>query len=230
MFGSSRPAWSGIMQLVHHGRHPGKSSVMFLTMIDMNPNDITCVYFTLKYVQDPAHHHRVIPIITFKQPLWSKALMIIVTEPVGSDLRNVVLSEMSFLGCISHLMAASGLQELLELIYSSNAVVHMLTGKGIARTVRGHFIVDAALNALILASTFDVPIPISDEETEVLKYAATYSFCMQSLYVTLPHTSMELEREILSRSSNRVDTLKNKPRCLLQSQLHPRKIGHPENH
>ena len=67
--------------------------------------------------------------------------MIIVTEPVGSDLRNVVLRlgsfhiEISFLGCIGHLMAASGLQELLELIYAPNAVVHMLTGKAIARAV-----------------------------------------------------------------------------------------------
>ena len=60
--------------------------------------------------------------------------MIIVTEPVGSDLQNVVLrlggfhTEMSFLGCIGHLMAASGLQELLEMIYASNAVVHMVAG------------------------------------------------------------------------------------------------------
>jgi len=37
MFGSPRPAWSGTMQLVHHRNHPGKSSVMFLPMIDMNP-------------------------------------------------------------------------------------------------------------------------------------------------------------------------------------------------
>ena len=172
MFGSLRPAWSGTMQLVHHGRHPGKSSVMFLPIIDMNPNDITCVYSTLKYIQDHAHRHDVTPIITFDQPLWWKALMIIVTEPVGSDLRNIVLrlggfhTEMSFLGCIGHLIAASGLQELLELIYASNAMVHMLTGKAIARAVRGHFIVDAALNAPILASTFNVPIPASDEETE----------------------------------------------------------------
>ena len=98
--------------------------------------------------------------------------MIIVTEPIGSDLQNVVLrlggfhTEMSFRGCIGHLMAASGLQELLELIYAFNAVVHMLNGKAIVRAVRGHFIVDAALNALILASTFNVPIPASDEETE----------------------------------------------------------------
>ena len=56
---------------------------------------------------------------------------------------------MSFLGCIGHLMASSGLQELLEMIYASNVVVHMLTGKAIARAVRGHFIIDVAFNALI---------------------------------------------------------------------------------
>jgi len=99
-------------------------------------------------------------------------MMILITEPVGSDLRSVVLklggfhTEMSFLGCIGHLMTASGLQELLELIYASNAVVHMTTGKAIARAVRGHFIVDAALNALLLASTFNVTIPGPGEETE----------------------------------------------------------------
>ena len=41
MFESPRPAWSGMMQLVHHGRHPGNSSVMFLPMIDMNPHVYT---------------------------------------------------------------------------------------------------------------------------------------------------------------------------------------------
>ena len=46
MFGSPRPAWSRMMQLVHRGRHPGKSSVMFVAMIDMNPNDITCIFHT----------------------------------------------------------------------------------------------------------------------------------------------------------------------------------------
>ncbi len=39
---------------------------------------------------------------------------------------------MSFLGSIGHLMAASGLQEVLELIYAPNAVIHMLSGKAIA--------------------------------------------------------------------------------------------------
>ncbi len=56
-------------------------------------------------------------------------------------------------------MAGSGLQEVLELIYADNAVVHMMTGKAIARAVRGHLIVDAALNALILSDVLGVPLP-----------------------------------------------------------------------
>ena len=185
MLESPRPAWSGMMQLVHSGRHPGTSSVMFLPLIDMNPSDTTCVYSTLKYIQEHADRHNVTPIITFDQPLWWKALMITVNEPVGSKLRSIVLrlggfhTEMSFLGCIGHLMAASGLQELLELIYAPNAVLYMLSGKAIARAVRGHFIVDSALNALILASTFNVPIPggseiANNEIEEVTETIQTY--------------------------------------------------------
>lgn len=165
MFTSPRPAWSGLMQLVHHGDHPGKSSVMFLPMIDMNPSDVTCIYSTLKFVCEHARRHGVTPIITFDQPLWWKALMIIETEPTGSVLNDIVLrlggfhTEMSFLGSIGHLMAGSGLQEVLELIYADNAVVHMMTGKAIAQAVRGHLIVDAALNALILSDVLGVPLP-----------------------------------------------------------------------
>ena len=102
--------------------------------------------------------------------------MIILTEPVYSDLNDIVLrlgsfhTEISFLGCIGHLMAASGLHDLLELIYASNTEVHMLTGRSIARAVRGYLIVNAALNALLLAKTFNVPLPgctvNEDEEAE----------------------------------------------------------------
>jgi hypothetical protein len=70
---------------------------------------------------------------------------------------------MSFLGCIGYLMAGSGLQEVLELIYASNAVVHMLSGKAFARAVRAHLIVDAALNAMVLAKALCVPLPGSSE-------------------------------------------------------------------
>ena len=68
-------------------------------------------------------------------------------------------ADMSFIGCIGHVMASSGLQELLELIY---AVVHMLIGKAI---VRAHFIVDAALNAMMLTDVLNAPLPIQPDNS-----------------------------------------------------------------
>ena len=53
---SSRPLWSGIMQAVNNGEHPGKSSITFLPMIDMDPGDMSCIiqHFCL-FLQ--RHHH-----------------------------------------------------------------------------------------------------------------------------------------------------------------------------
>ncbi len=84
--------------------------------------------------------------------------MIVDTELIDSDLKNFVLRlgglhlEMSLLGSIGHLMSASGLQHILELVYAPNAVVHKFIGKAIARAVRAHLLVDAALNCLLLAN------------------------------------------------------------------------------
>ena len=65
-----RPAWSGYMQLISDGDHPGKSSIMFLPMIDMNPSNMTCINSTLHFVSDHARRHDVVPVVTFDQPLW----------------------------------------------------------------------------------------------------------------------------------------------------------------
>jgi hypothetical protein len=58
-----------MMQFVHNGDHPGKSPVMFLSMIDMNPTDVSCIYSTLLFVSEHARRYNVKPIITFDQPL-----------------------------------------------------------------------------------------------------------------------------------------------------------------
>ena len=164
LFGFFRPAWSGMMQYVHRGNHPGQSSVTFLPMIDMSSSDPTCIFSTLKFVTEHARKHNVTPIINFDQPLWWRALTLIMSEPLGSDLREIVLrlggfhTEMGFLGCIGNLMAGSGLKELLEMIYAPNAVEHIFTGKAIARAVRAHLLVDAALNTLMLSKAPTVPI------------------------------------------------------------------------
>ena len=91
--------------------------------------------------------------------------MIINSERVESELSNILLrlvgfhTEMSFLGCIRHIMDSTGLQSLLELIYAPKAAVHMLSGKAIIRAVCGHFTVDAALEALMLGDVLGAPLP-----------------------------------------------------------------------
>ena len=100
-----------MMQFVQQGPHPGKASFVVLSMINMNPCDATCIFFTQKFLCEHASHHDATHIITFDQPLWWKALLIIVAEPEGSDLRKIILrlggfhTEISFLGAIGNLMA-----------------------------------------------------------------------------------------------------------------------------
>lgn len=82
------------------------------------------------------------------------------SEPADSDLRQVVLRlgrpwnfshrDEFHWRSIGHLIAESGLKELLELIYVPNAVEHILTGKAIARAVRAHLLVDAVLKRVSL--------------------------------------------------------------------------------
>eukprot|EP00794_Sanderia_malayensis_P001613 gene1613-1784_t len=165
LFGPVRTSWSGMMQLAHQGSHSGQSSVVFLPMIDMSSSESTCIYSTLKFVLQHAKRHQMTPIITFDQPLWWKALMIIKSEPPASDLHEIVLrlggfhTEISFIGSIGHLMAGSGLKELLGLIYAPSAVDHILSGKAVARAVRAHLLVDASLNAIMLSNVLNVSIP-----------------------------------------------------------------------
>ena len=68
---------------------------------------------------------------------------------------------MSFLGCIGHLMEGPGLAELLETVYASNAVVHMLNDKAVTRALRGYFLVENALS-----NVFGIQLPTEDQETE----------------------------------------------------------------
>ena len=136
-------------------------------MIDMDSTDMSCIFSTLTDVCEQANAYNVTPVITFDQPLWWKALMIIESEPTDSYLKSIVLRlgglhmEMSFLGSIGYLMAGSGLQEVLEVVYARNAVKHMLSGKAISRAVRGHLLVDAALNTILVANAYNLPIHTS---------------------------------------------------------------------
>ncbi|XP_053404320.1 uncharacterized protein LOC128558588 [Mercenaria mercenaria] len=154
------PSWSGIMQTVQKGEHPGESKVHFLPMIDMNPSDMSCIYSTLTYVAQQARLMNIDPVITFDQPLFWKAMTIITNKPDSSELKRAVIRlgafhmEMSFLGCIGKIMENSGLSELLSTVYAPNTVCHMLSGKAVQRAIRGHFLASDALDQLIMEKTF----------------------------------------------------------------------------
>ena len=202
---SSRPGWSGMMQAVHQDTHPGKASITVLPMIYMNPNDMSCVYSTLRFVATECKRHEVTPILTFDQPLWWKGQLIIANEPAGGDLHALILrlggfhAEMSFLGCIGSVMAASGLEELLGVVFAPNTVKHVLSGNAVARAVRGHMLVDSALSALITEQTFPAAIrsEASCGEPNNTIYQTTESTSAKELRETQPETGNDLRESLV---------------------------------
>ena len=128
------PMWSGYMQMLHNNlTHPGKSSDIFLPMIDLTPSDPTCVRSTLEYIVDHVSRYNTTPVITFDQQLWWIAYMVIKAQPRESPLRQIILIlggfhiEMSFLGSIGSLMAGTGLKEVMSQVYAEGSVDHMLS-------------------------------------------------------------------------------------------------------
>ena len=53
---------------------------------------------------------------------------------------------MSLAGSIGNLMEGSGISDVLQCVYGENTVKHMLNGKAIARAIRGHNLIESALN------------------------------------------------------------------------------------
>ena len=145
--------WSGYMEVMHstHDTYE-KSSVLKLPIIDLDPSNPTCLYSTLRFVEDQAAKIGIkTPCITFDQPLWYKAVGIIENERLNVVCRlGGFHLLMSFLGSIGFLMGGSGLEDLLENIYAPNVIQHILSGKAFSRAVRGHMLTHTTLLQLML--------------------------------------------------------------------------------
>ena len=109
----------------------------------MDPANMSCIFLHSSL----ALRYGATPVLTWK------ATMVTDNEPPDCVPWSIVPqagvfhTEMSFLCCMGRLTAGSGLQQSLEVVFAQNSVTHMLTGKAIARAVRGHFFADATLNA-----------------------------------------------------------------------------------
>ena len=66
---------------------------------------------------------------------------------------------MSLLGAIGTIMDGSGLKEMLAQMYAEGSVDQMLSGKAVARAVRGHLLVDSALYIIATSTALQLPIP-----------------------------------------------------------------------
>ena len=182
------PMWSGYMQMLHHNLpHPGKSSDIFLPMIELTPSDPTCVRSTLEYIVNLASRYNTTPVITFDLQLWWTAYMVIKAKPRESPLRQIILilggfhTEMSFLGFIGSLMAGTGLKEVMFQVYAEGSVDHMLSGKAVARAVSAHLLVDSSLNTIATAQMLGIPVPriscedsITDDHMEGKIFLSSY--------------------------------------------------------
>lgn len=165
-----RPLWSGYMQTIHKDyKNPRKCSQLFHPVIDLTPASWTCVRSILEYLFDLAKKYNHTAIITFDRQIHWTAKQIILAMPPESLLKRIVLllgglhTNMSYCGAIGKIMEGSGLKEFLAQIYAEGSVDQMLLGKAIARALRGHFLLDSALNAYILSQALDLPLPISNE-------------------------------------------------------------------
>ena len=162
-FQQDTPGWQGSMHIIHQGlEHPGKSSIVYLPMIDLCSGDKTCILSTLDYVCNLTSKHNMPPIISFDQLLYWKAAEIIVDVPENSSLKTIFLilgcfhTFMNLLGAIETLMEVSGLRSILEVVYGGKTVQHMMTGKSVRRAFWGHLLIDRSLNYLVVSDLLQV--------------------------------------------------------------------------
>lgn len=148
------------MQLTSEVINEERSAVAFVPFINSPPSDYNTVYTALEYAaHESLNRDAAVCFITFDQPLYIKARQmqsgIIAVRLDGFHLL------MSYLGCIGHTMAGSGLKEVFCLVYATNSVDKMLTGHAYARAARGHFLVQGVLAQIILQEA-----NVSEEEME----------------------------------------------------------------
>ena len=70
-----RLSWSGFMidvSSVHN--HSGNGGISMFLIINSSPNDLNCIYSTLRFAESLAWYPKIVtPVVTFDESLWMKA-------------------------------------------------------------------------------------------------------------------------------------------------------------
>lgn len=153
---SPKPGWSGMMQDASQRSHPGHSFIIHPLIVNINARD-SCFYLTLWFVCTEAKCHCIILILTFDQPWRWKGISNHCDQ--WTIWRWATLICVLHISCTSPLMLGLGIQELLKSVYPPNCGVQdMVSGRGVGRAARGHFLVNTALNAMIAVKAFNFSI------------------------------------------------------------------------
>lgn len=162
------PEWKGFMRCIQPSQNFDKSAIVPLPFITSPPTDYDTIYTALKCAADQCLTQTCF--VTFDLPLYIKARDIIASSQDNSNIKNIIVRLggfhmlMSYLGCIGHVMAGSGLRDLLCNIFAPNSVEHILSGHAYARAVRAHLLVHTTISQMILND-----MDINDDEKETIK-------------------------------------------------------------
>ena len=98
------------------------SGIDFLP-INLNPGDMNAIFSTLTFCMSQSKKSPFV--VTFDQPLWIKAVQIIVEKSLDIVARLGGFHLLtSFLGSVGMTMEGLGLQELLNTSYGSITIIH----------------------------------------------------------------------------------------------------------
>ena len=203
-----RPGWAGFMHDVTPppSDFPPPSDIRMLPIIDMNPNDMTCIHSTLLFTEKQSVKLNLeTACVTFDQPLWLKSVEIVMSTNLNIVCRlGGFHTLMSFLGSIGSIMEGSGLDEALQNCYGPNAVVHMLSGKAVERAVRGHFLTESALNVLMLTDL--TKISPDDEALGHCRLSDDDMHDLEQLYTDVANKKIDLCSDVVPACLNKLLT------------------------
>ena len=107
---------------------------------------------------------------------------------------------MSFLGSVSGIMKGSELEDALEQIYGKSTVSHLISGKAISRTLRGHFLFEPALVFQLMEPL--ISIKNNFEQVEIKN---------ETCNNTIPRKAVLKTNDLLIEIANMTDTKVRKP-------------------
>ena len=147
--------WSGFLDSISTTSRMSNeiSSMMPLPFANLDlGNNSSTIYTSLLFAAEHSKkYNQSSCIVTFDQPLYDKAVEIVLTANDENPVASVIVRVggfhllMSFMNAIVTIMSGSGIEALWEIIYSSNTIVHMMSGHAYTRGLRAHFLTQLAI-------------------------------------------------------------------------------------